>query len=224
MTHDGDRAGRARPRSGSPTRRSRRSRSASRGGSSRWRSRSSTSTSRCRAPRRSRKAEALAARAASSRRTDARSAARFAHDSATQNYVELEGGGKPAFARAGRRATSMRRTGGTCGSSSPAKSSEVTIRFRPDGAPNGFAPPRAGDATCATPRPRRSTAAAARALARGARRAADWKRRSRAVRAARAVAADAARRARRPHVRLRARRDARRGAHPAAARRSPATS
>ena len=28
---------------------------------------------------------------------DARSAVRFAHDSATQNYVELEGGGKQAF-------------------------------------------------------------------------------------------------------------------------------
>ena len=27
-----------------------------------------------------------------------RVAARFAHDAATQNYVELEGGGKPAFA------------------------------------------------------------------------------------------------------------------------------
>ncbi|HEX8738536.1 MAG TPA: type II CAAX endopeptidase family protein [Casimicrobiaceae bacterium] len=30
---------------------------------------------------------------------DARAAVRFAHDSTTQNYVELEGGGKPAFAR-----------------------------------------------------------------------------------------------------------------------------
>ena len=30
----------------------------------------------------------------------ARVAARFAHDATTQNYVELEGGGKPAFARA----------------------------------------------------------------------------------------------------------------------------
>src|SRR5512141_173652 len=28
----------------------------------------------------------------------ARVAARFAHDATTQNYVELEGGGKPAFA------------------------------------------------------------------------------------------------------------------------------
>src|SRR5574340_503450 len=31
--------------------------------------------------------------------TDARAAVRFAHDSTTQNYVELEGGGKAAFAK-----------------------------------------------------------------------------------------------------------------------------
>ena len=52
---------------------------------------------------------------------DARSAARFAHDSATQNYVELEGGGKSAFGAAGEGRSSTRRTGGKCGCSSPAK-------------------------------------------------------------------------------------------------------
>src|SRR6185295_1538202 len=42
-------------------------------------------------------ARALAARAASAP-ADARVAARFSHDGTTQNYVELEGGGKDAFA------------------------------------------------------------------------------------------------------------------------------
>ena len=42
------------------------------------------------------RAEALAARLKLAP-DEARSAVRFAHDSATQNYVELEGGGKAAF-------------------------------------------------------------------------------------------------------------------------------
>ena len=44
------------------------------------------------------RAEALAARLELAP-ADARSAAQFAQDQATQNYVELEGGGKDAFAK-----------------------------------------------------------------------------------------------------------------------------
>ena len=68
---------------------------------------------------------------------DARSAVRFSHDSTTQNYVELEGGGKAAF--------SALVTGDLYAPYwwdvrifKPGEVSEVTIRFRPDGAPNGF--------------------------------------------------------------------------------------
>jgi len=99
-------------------------------------------------------------------------AARFAHDGATQNYVELEGGGKAAFGalvKGGLYApywwdVRMFRPGDV---------NEVTIRFRPDGAPNGFARRVPEDhvrdaATKALP------AAAARALAEE-RAAADWK-------------------------------------------------
>ena len=46
----------------------------------------------------------------------ARVAARFAHDATTQNYVELEGGGKAAFA-ALTQGDRYRRTGGKCGCS-----------------------------------------------------------------------------------------------------------
>ena len=67
----------------------------------------------------------------------AQSAARFAHDSATQNYVELEGGGKAAFGALV--------TGDVYAPYwwdvrlfRPGDVHEVTIRFRPDGTPNGF--------------------------------------------------------------------------------------
>ena len=159
----------------------------------------------------------------SSRRTTRAAPSRFAHDGATQNYVELEGGGKAAFGALVAGRSSTRRTGGTCGIFKPGDVSEVTIRFRPDGAPNGFA--RRVPETYV-----RDAADQGAFGRRGARRsprsarAPDWKLDLAPYRAARAVAADAAHRPRRPRVRLPARRNAGRGAHPAAARRSPATS
>ena len=80
-------------------RRSRRSRSASRGGSFRSRSRSSTSTSRSRAPRRSTQARGRGRRARRSRPTTRGAPCASRTTATTQNYVELEGGGKAAFAR-----------------------------------------------------------------------------------------------------------------------------
>jgi hypothetical protein len=82
------------------------------------------------------KAEAVAA-ALKLAPDGARSAARFAHDGETQNYVELEGGGKAAFGAL------------IAGDAyapywwdvrlfKPGVVDEVTIRFKPDGAPNGF--------------------------------------------------------------------------------------
>jgi hypothetical protein len=67
----------------------------------------------------------------------ARTAARFAHDQALQNYVELEGGGKAAFAAL------------VAGNDyapywwevrlfAPGEVTESVIRFRPDGGTNGF--------------------------------------------------------------------------------------
>ncbi len=82
------------------------------------------------------RAEALAAKLGLAP-IDARSAARFAHDSETQNYVELEGGGKAAFGAL--------IAGGLYAPYwwevrvfKPGEIAEVTIRFRPDGATNGF--------------------------------------------------------------------------------------
>ena len=68
----------------------------------------------------------------------ARAAVRFANDEAIQNYVELEGGGKPAFAAL------------VAGSVyapywwevrlfKPGEVTEAVVRFRPDGTPYGFA-------------------------------------------------------------------------------------
>ncbi len=67
----------------------------------------------------------------------ARSAARFRNDQAAQNYVELEGGGKPKFAQL---------VAGTAYSPywwevrlfKPGDVEEVVVRFRPDGAVDGF--------------------------------------------------------------------------------------
>ena len=67
----------------------------------------------------------------------ARAAARFGHDQATQNYVELEGGGKPAFAAL---------VAGDVYAPywwevrlfQPGEVAEATVRFRPDGTPLGF--------------------------------------------------------------------------------------
>ena len=67
----------------------------------------------------------------------ARSAVRFAHDQTLQNYVELEGGGKPAFAAlvAGRAYSpywwEVRLF-------APGEVAEALIRFRPDGGVYGF--------------------------------------------------------------------------------------
>jgi hypothetical protein len=68
---------------------------------------------------------------------DARSSAQFAQDQATQNYVELEGGGKDAFAKL---------VAGDVYAPywwevrlfRPGEVSEATVRFRPDGTPYGF--------------------------------------------------------------------------------------
>lgn len=81
------------------------------------------------------------ARAIAARRSlapsEARAAATFAHDAATQNYIELEGGGKAAWAAllAGDRYAAywwevrLFRAGDV---------DEVTLRFRPDGAVDGL--------------------------------------------------------------------------------------
>lgn len=68
---------------------------------------------------------------------DVRSAAQFAHDDAAQNYIELEGGGKPAFAKlvAGNAYSpywwEVRLfKAGTI--------EEASVQFRPDGRVNGF--------------------------------------------------------------------------------------
>ena len=82
------------------------------------------------------RAEALAAKQKLAPES-AQSAVRFAHDSDTQNYVELEGGGKPAFGAL---------VQGDLYSPywwdvrifKPGEVNEITIRFRPDGGPNGF--------------------------------------------------------------------------------------
>ena len=122
-----------------------------RGSSSRSRFRSSTSTSRSRATRRWRSAATIATRAATSRPT-ARAAPRASRTtSATQNYVELEGGGKPAFARAGRRASVYAPYWWEVRLFTPGEVDEAIVRFRPDGAPNGFAR-RCRRRTCATRR------------------------------------------------------------------------
>lgn len=69
---------------------------------------------------------------------NARAAARFARDQATQNYVELEGGGKEVFGKlvAGELYApywwEVRLF-------APGEVTEATVRFRPDGAPYGFA-------------------------------------------------------------------------------------
>ncbi len=83
------------------------------------------------------RAEAIAAERALAP-ADARSAAQFAQDQSTQNYVELEGGGKDAFAKL---------VAGSVYSPywwevrlfRPGEVSEATVRFRPDGTPYGFA-------------------------------------------------------------------------------------
>ncbi|MGE5170320.1 MAG: lysostaphin resistance A-like protein [Rudaea sp.] len=102
---------------------------------------------------------------------DSRAAARFSHDATTQNYVELEGGGKKAFAdlTRGDRYTpywwEVRLfTLGTIG--------ETVVRFAPDGRAIGFAR-RLPEAYVRDPARKALDAAAARALAE-ARAREDW--------------------------------------------------
>jgi hypothetical protein len=108
------------------------------------------------------KAEALAARLKLAP-ADSRVAARFSHDGATQNYVELEGGGRPAFAELTRGDVyapywwDVRLF--TLGSID-----ETVIRFKPDGMPNGFAH-RVAETYVRDPATKALPAATARALA-----------------------------------------------------------
>src|SRR5262245_20562251 len=68
---------------------------------------------------------------------DLRAAARFTHDETAQNYVELEGGGKSAFAAlvAGDIYSPYR---WEVRLFAPGETTEEVHRFRPDGAPLGF--------------------------------------------------------------------------------------
>ena len=69
---------------------------------------------------------------------EARRAAAFTHDGATQNYVELEAGGKPAFARllSGELYAPYR---WEVRLFKPGETAELRVRFKPDGAMYGFA-------------------------------------------------------------------------------------
>ena len=66
-----------------------------------------------------------------------RAAARFTHDESVQNYVELEGGGKPAFSAlvAGDVYSPYR---WEVRLFAPGETTEETVGFRPDGTPVGF--------------------------------------------------------------------------------------
>src|SRR5215472_6152060 len=68
---------------------------------------------------------------------DARQAALFTHDSATQNFVELEAGGKPAFARliSGDLYAPYR---WEVRLFKPGETAEARVGFKPDGTPYGF--------------------------------------------------------------------------------------
>ena len=176
-------------------------------------SRSSTSTSGC--TRRGRRQGRGDRACGQARAGGARSVARFANDATAQNYVELEGGGKAAFAQlvAGRAYApywwEVRLF-------KPGEVDEATVRFRPDGTPERLHAAAAGDLRAGPfeARARCRRRARTRAHARTRRLG----RRLRRLSPARAVAADAADRPGRPRLRVRARRQARRRPHPAAAR------
>ncbi|HEY3177437.1 MAG TPA: CPBP family intramembrane glutamic endopeptidase [Casimicrobiaceae bacterium] len=68
---------------------------------------------------------------------DARLAARFSHDSHTQNYVELEGGGRRTFAEL-TRGDVYAPYWWDVRLFTPGKIEEAVIRFKPDGTPAGF--------------------------------------------------------------------------------------
>ena len=172
------------------------------------------------------RAEALAKAAALAEKfalapEGARAAARFISDEATQNYVELEGGGKPAFGALVRGnlyspyAWDVRLF-------KAGEVAEATLRFTPDGAPYGFVR-RVAETYV---RDRRDQGAD-ECRGPGAGREAGGRRlgrRLRAVEAARGVAAGEAVGTRRPHVCLRACRAPGRRAAAACASGSPATS
>ncbi|MET0682858.1 MAG: type II CAAX endopeptidase family protein [Casimicrobiaceae bacterium] len=103
---------------------------------------------------------------------DARSAVRFAHDGATQNYVELEGGGRAAFG-ALVKGDLYAPYWWDVRIFRPGEVNEVTIRFRPDGASNGFGR-RVPEAYVRDAATKALSARAARTLAEE-RAASDWK-------------------------------------------------
>ena len=102
----------------------------------------------------------------------ARTAVRFAHDDATQNYVELEGGGKAAFAAL---------VAGNVYAPywwevrlfKPGEVDEAVVRFRPDGAVYGFTAKRSESFLPADPARRALDAASARQIAEDSART-DW--------------------------------------------------
>src|SRR6185369_12588632 len=67
----------------------------------------------------------------------ARSAVRFSHDGTVQNYIELEGGGKSAFA-ALVKSDLYAPYWWDVRIFKPGEVSEVVVRFKPDGRSNGF--------------------------------------------------------------------------------------
>src|SRR5512143_2266540 len=103
---------------------------------------------------------------------DARSAARFTQDESTQNYVELDGGGKEAFAKlvAGRVYSPY---GWEVRLFQPGEVGEATLRFRPDGSTDGFTRRLAETFVPADPAGLALPAEAARKIAE-ARAHADW--------------------------------------------------
>jgi len=98
-------------------------------------------------------------------------AARFAHDGTAQNYVELEGGGKPAFA-ALTRGNLYAPFWWEVRLFTPGEIEEQVLRFRPDGTPIGFGR-RVSETYVRDPASEALSADAARALAE-ARAQADW--------------------------------------------------
>ena len=116
------------------------------------------------------KAQALAARLALAA-PEARVAARFDHDGSAQNYIELEGGGRAAFAELTRGdvyapywwEVRLFNLGAI---------DETYIRFKPDGTPNGFAR-RLAETYVRDPATKALDAATARTLAEQRARA-DW--------------------------------------------------
>ncbi|MEO8306204.1 MAG: type II CAAX endopeptidase family protein [Betaproteobacteria bacterium] len=102
----------------------------------------------------------------------AQSAVRFSHDGTTQNYVELEGGGKAAFA-ALVQGDLYTPYWWDVRIFKPGEVNEVVIRFKPDGASNGFGR-RLPEAYVRDEATKALDAAAARKLAED-RATADWK-------------------------------------------------